>query len=66
MHISETKQEHEACKERYGRTPVRVLYDAGVFVPYSYLEQVLEFASGFGQPDSLYESDDLTGDNHGQ
>lgn len=31
IHMSETSAEHEACKERYGKTPARVFYDAGVF-----------------------------------
>ena len=31
VHVSETKFEHEGCKERYGKTPARVLYEAGVF-----------------------------------
>ena len=32
VHVSETMKEHEECKERNGgRTPMRVLYDGGVF-----------------------------------
>ncbi|MDR3072062.1 MAG: amidohydrolase [Clostridiales Family XIII bacterium] len=32
VHVSETKAEHEACKERHeGKTPVRYFYDAGLF-----------------------------------
>ncbi|MDR1778701.1 MAG: amidohydrolase [Clostridiales Family XIII bacterium] len=32
VHVSETKAEHEGCKERRGgRTPVRYLYDVGLF-----------------------------------
>lgn len=31
VHLSETKAEQEACKERHGRTPARYFYDAGVF-----------------------------------
>ncbi len=30
IHLSETKSEHEACKEKYGKTPARLFYDAGV------------------------------------
>jgi len=32
LHLSETKSEHEECKQRHGgRTPARYFYDAGVF-----------------------------------
>lgn len=32
VHVSETKKEHEECKERHGgKTPVRYLADAGIF-----------------------------------
>ena len=32
LHLSETKSEQEACKERHGgRTPARWFYDAGIF-----------------------------------
>lgn len=32
VHVSETRLEHEECKERRGgRTPVRYLYDCGIF-----------------------------------
>lgn len=31
VHLSETKSEQEACKERHGKTPARYFYDAGVF-----------------------------------
>ena len=31
IHVSETKKEHEECISRYGKTPIRVFYDAGVF-----------------------------------
>ncbi len=30
IHLSETKSEHDACKEKYGKTPARLFYDAGV------------------------------------
>jgi len=30
IHLSETKSEHEACKEKYGKTPARLFYDAGI------------------------------------
>ncbi|MGN0569770.1 MAG: amidohydrolase [Candidatus Fimenecus sp.] len=30
IHLSETKAEHEACKEKYGKTPARLFYDAGI------------------------------------
>lgn len=30
IHLSETKSEHEACKQKYGKTPARLFYDAGV------------------------------------
>ena len=29
IHLSETKSEHENCKQKYGKTPARVFYDAG-------------------------------------
>lgn len=31
IHLSETKSEHENCKEKYGKTPARLFYDAKVF-----------------------------------
>lgn len=31
IHLSETKQEHENCKAKYGKTPARLFYDAKVF-----------------------------------
>ncbi len=32
VHLSETKSEHEGCKQRYGgKTPARYLYDCGLF-----------------------------------
>lgn len=31
IHLSETKSEHEACKEKYGKTPARLFADANVF-----------------------------------
>ncbi len=31
IHLSETKHEHEACKEKYGMTPTEVFYKNGVF-----------------------------------
>ena len=31
IHLSETKAEHESCKEKYGKTPARLFYDAKVF-----------------------------------
>ena len=31
LHLSETQQEHEACKQRHGKTPARYFYDLGVF-----------------------------------
>lgn len=31
VHLSETKHEHEECVKKYGKTPVRVFYDTGVF-----------------------------------
>ena len=31
LHLSETKAEQEACKQRHGKTPARYFYDAGVF-----------------------------------
>ena len=30
IHLSETKSEHEACKEKHGKTPARLFADAGV------------------------------------
>ena len=30
IHLSETKAEHENCKQKYGKTPARLFYDAGV------------------------------------
>ncbi len=30
IHLSETKSEHESCKEKYGKTPARLFADAGV------------------------------------
>lgn len=30
IHLSETKAEHENCKKKYGKTPARLFYDAGV------------------------------------
>lgn len=31
IHLSETEDEHEACKARNGKTPARYFYDLGVF-----------------------------------
>lgn len=31
LHLSETQAEHEACKERHGKTPAKYFYDLGVF-----------------------------------
>ena len=31
LHLSETKAEHEACKEKYGKTPTKWFHDLGVF-----------------------------------
>lgn len=32
VHVSETRQEHELCKEKHGgRTPVKYFYDSGLF-----------------------------------
>ncbi len=31
LHLSETEKEHRECVEKYGKTPARVFYDAGVF-----------------------------------
>ncbi|MCH5192202.1 MAG: amidohydrolase [Oscillospiraceae bacterium] len=31
IHLSETKSEHDECKKRYGKTPARLFYDAGIF-----------------------------------
>ena len=31
VHVSETKAEHDACKAKYGRTPVKLLSDLGAF-----------------------------------
>ncbi len=33
IHLSETKQEHEACKEKYGLTPAQLLDCHNVFLP---------------------------------
>lgn len=30
IHLSETKSEHENCKAKYGKTPARLFYDAGI------------------------------------
>lgn len=30
IHLSETQSEHENCKKKYGKTPARLFYDAGV------------------------------------
>lgn len=30
IHLSETQFEHDNCKEKYGKTPARLFYDAGV------------------------------------
>ncbi|MBO4991873.1 MAG: amidohydrolase [Firmicutes bacterium] len=30
LHLSETKKEHEECKQRHGKTPTRWFYDLGV------------------------------------
>ena len=30
IHLSETKAEHDACKQKYGKTPARLFYDAGI------------------------------------
>ena len=30
IHLSETQSEHENCKAKYGKTPARLFYDAGV------------------------------------
>ncbi len=30
IHLSETKSEHESCKEKYGKTPAQLFADAGV------------------------------------
>ena len=30
IHLSETKTEHEICKAKYGKTPARLFYDAGI------------------------------------
>ena len=30
IHLSETQSEHENCKAKYGKTPTRLFYDAGV------------------------------------
>ena len=31
IHLSETKSEHGECKKRYGKTPAKLFYDAGIF-----------------------------------
>lgn len=31
VHLSETKSEHEACKEKYGKTPAKYFLDLGLF-----------------------------------
>lgn len=31
IHLSETQEEHEGCKERNGKTPARYFYDLGIF-----------------------------------
>ena len=31
IHLSETASEHEACKQKYGKTPARWFYDLGAF-----------------------------------
>ncbi|MBR6473524.1 MAG: amidohydrolase [Firmicutes bacterium] len=31
VHVSETQSEHEACKTKYGKTPVRLFSDMGAF-----------------------------------
>ena len=31
IHLSETQKEHDACKEKYGKTPARWFYDLGAF-----------------------------------
>jgi len=31
IHLSETRSEHEQCKEKYGKTPARYFYDLGLF-----------------------------------
>ncbi len=31
LHLSETRKEHEECKQRHGKTPARYFYDLGVF-----------------------------------
>lgn len=30
IHLSETANEHNKCKEKYGKTPARLFYDAGI------------------------------------
>ena len=30
IHLSETKSEHENCKSKYGKTPAKLFYDAGI------------------------------------
>lgn len=30
IHLSETEKEHKACKEKYGKTPAWLFYDAGI------------------------------------
>lgn len=31
VHLSETQSEHEACKQKYGKTPAKYFYDLGMF-----------------------------------
>ena len=31
VHVSETKSEHEECKSKYGKTPIKLLSDIGAF-----------------------------------
>ncbi|HOO25084.1 MAG TPA: amidohydrolase [Clostridiales bacterium] len=31
IHLSETKFEHQGCKERHGKTPAKYFYDLGIF-----------------------------------
>lgn len=31
IHLSETESEHNNCKAKYGKTPARLFYDAGIF-----------------------------------
>ena len=46
IHVSETKSEHENCKKKYGKTPTKLFYDAGV------LEKPTIFAHGVWLEDS--------------